>query len=1054
MNYAVSNRSYSVARPSRGDRRSSAGILPFIAELLAIVVSLSIGTLATAEENPFEITLTSTVQTLPYKVKDADFSTALNAIVTISESPAQLHIYDPDTLAAFDVNLPLNPTCISVSPDGLDAVVGHNAWVSVVDLSSRSLVKSIPVSANVVEVVHGGNGYAYAFSTDYYVRSINLATEVVSQRYLYRRPMNARLHPERDRIYGADTLVSPDDIMRVNIGAGPASSQFDSRYHGEYSMCGNVWISKDGLRLVTGCGNTFRTSSDASSDMLFGGKLSQETRITWAEHSSFDDTIMVLPAYTTAVPRIDNEIHFYSHNTLRYMGKATLPAFVSEPTVWPSRGRFLFVNAYGTKKYVVVQADAAAGLVNDFGVVTIDCTDAAVLLDRSSDTIDASAQSVQIGVTGVAACAWKVSSDSSWIRSVAGGIGDATLTLDIDANTSSERTGTVAVGNVSFTLTQAAASVPSEPAPANRVWSLPFRVIDAEYSKPLDAIIGLADSPNSLKIYRPASHSVVSVPLSSTAYAVSVGPDGMFAAVGHDHAISYVDLQNASVVKTLAVSSDVFDIVLGGNGYVYVFPRTDQWESIRCVNVATGVETNSGGYSIYAATTARLHPGGKWIYGADTTLSPSDIEKYDISNGTAKVLYDSPYHGDYPMCGKLWFSEDGNRIYTGCGNVFRATSEPATDMTYAGTFAGESRVRWASHSQAASAVAVLPDYYYSYGNPPRLDHELHYYAPDFLNYLGKFTLPLFYVEGVTGQARGRWHFFNSSGMQQYVVVQVDESSGILHDFGVASIDCSNAKVSMASTSASFGASGGSVNVNVTGTEGCVWKALASAGWISTFSAGAGDGILAITVSENRTAAPRSGTVKIGAETFSISQGSALPPSSISAAAASSTAVSVSWSAGPADQFEVWRYSASGGVRLGTTTTKTYMDTTVGPNAGYVYRVRALYADGSASSFVTDYAHTFAISDPSLVGSAIRAVHMTELRAIVNALRAAAGQPSTSFTDPSLVGVTAKRAHVLELHSAIDSLRSSLGLAPYGFAETQPMMVIFASTTEELRAALR
>ena len=72
-----------------------------------------------------------------------------------------------------------------------------------------------------------------------------------------------------------------------------------------------------------------------------------------------------------------------------------------------------------------------------------------------------------------------------------------------------------------------------------------------------------------------------------------------------------------------------------------------------CISLATGEETTSSGYSIYAGTVAKLHPGGKAMYGADNGISPSDIEKYDIQSGTASVLYDSPYHGDYAMCGDL-----------------------------------------------------------------------------------------------------------------------------------------------------------------------------------------------------------------------------------------------------------------------------------------------------------------------------------------------------------------------------------------------------------------
>ena len=75
-----------------------------------------------------------------------------------------------------------------------------------------------------------------------------------------------------------------------------------------------------------------------------------------------------------------------------------------------------------------------------------------------------------------------------------------------------------------------------------------------------------------------------------------------------------------------------------------------------------------------------LHPSGDYIYGADQGIFPSDIEKYDIRSGNLIYLYDSPYHGDYAMGGNLWISEDGLRIFTALGNVFRSSVNQDTDM--------------------------------------------------------------------------------------------------------------------------------------------------------------------------------------------------------------------------------------------------------------------------------------------------------------------------------------------------------------------------------------
>ncbi len=319
--------------------------------------------------------------------------------------------------------------------------------------------------------------------------------------------------------------------------------------------------------------------------------------------------------------------------------------------------------------------------------------------------------------------------------------------------------------------------------------NLSFRVIDAEYSKQLNKIIAVASQPsNQLHIYDPVADTDTKVNLNLVPTCVSVSPDGLYAAVGHNGWISYVNLSTRTLVKTVAVTADVFDIVLAGNGYVYAFPRIDQWETIRCINISTGTETQGTGNSIYAGTRAKLQPSGTSIYGATNGLSPANIEKYNISGGTASYLYGSPYWGDYAMCGDLWMSEDGLRIFTRCGNVFRSSpnrySSGTTpeDMTYNGALQNLSLVRHLSHSQIIGKVAAIPDNTYSNANA---DTEVWTFTYDYLTFQSSVTLPYFVLSNTSAfSGHGRYVFYNSDGTKSFVVLQADATSGMLYDFGV------------------------------------------------------------------------------------------------------------------------------------------------------------------------------------------------------------------------------------------------------------------------------
>ncbi|HEX2092980.1 MAG TPA: hypothetical protein VHG28_11280 [Longimicrobiaceae bacterium] len=316
--------------------------------------------------------------------------------------------------------------------------------------------------------------------------------------------------------------------------------------------------------------------------------------------------------------------------------------------------------------------------------------------------------------------------------------------------------------------------------------NLNHRVVDAEYNTSTDLLVTVSANPSQLHILDPDLGTTHSVSLAKTPSSVSIRPDGAYAAVGHDGLVSLVNLATRSVERTYAVTTDAIDIVLASNGYAYVFPRTDQWEEIHSLNLATGVETLSATASIYAGTLAKLHPSGEYIYGADNGISPSDFEKYDIRSGPARVMYDSPYHGDYAFSGDLWFSEDGARIFARSGNVFRASTVRAEDMTYAGRLTGAGILKSAADSRRAARIVVLG---LGSGFPSTPATDLKVFESQFLAYRGAVALPKFTVPGSSTQytAEGQFVFFNSEGTRVYVLVRAPSSSGLQQDWGLATI---------------------------------------------------------------------------------------------------------------------------------------------------------------------------------------------------------------------------------------------------------------------------
>jgi hypothetical protein len=314
-------------------------------------------------------------------------------------------------------------------------------------------------------------------------------------------------------------------------------------------------------------------------------------------------------------------------------------------------------------------------------------------------------------------------------------------------------------------------------------------VVDAEYSKDKDMLFFVSSTPSQFNTFNPATNSIESVSLTYTPTCLSISPDGETAVVGHDGHITVIDLNPLSVLKTTYASCQAFDIVLSANNWAYVFPEEDQWVKIKCIDIETGIETESDGYNIYENTRARLHPDGKYIYTAE-----DDLEKFDITEGTAVYMYDSPYHSDYPIYNNLWYSEDGIRIFTEGGSVFRTSEIQQNDMLYNGSIelGGPSyynQIVWLDHSSTSSNLFVLrTGEGYDDPNKPNV---LIFNATN-LVYKSELKLEDFlilnnYGGGSFYKPEPYFVFANSSEQEVYVIVKAI-GSGMLHEWGIQKIE--------------------------------------------------------------------------------------------------------------------------------------------------------------------------------------------------------------------------------------------------------------------------
>jgi uncharacterized repeat protein (TIGR01451 family) len=184
------------------------------------------------------------------------------------------------------------------------------------------------------------------------------------------------------------------------------------------------------------------------------------------------------------------------------------------------------------------------------------------------------------------------------------------------------------------------------------------------------------------------------------------------------------------------------------------------------------------------------------------------------------------------------------------------------------------------------------------------------------------------------------------------------------------------------------------------------------------------------------------------------------PTNLIATAISASQVMLTWDpVVNATGYQVLRSSGNAAFSIvGTPAANAFTDTSLTPNTAYLYRVRAVDSSAAGSASNLDLATTILFTDDPVVAglTKMKAVHVTELRLAVDAVRAAAGLPPASYTDPSLSGINVKAIHLMELRSAMDAARSTLGLSAAGYADPSLAggSVIKAAHIRDLRAGVK
>jgi len=666
--------------------------------------------------------LNSQIQPLDFSVIDAEYSSALDKIILVSGSPNQLHVYDPISHKDTTVSLNYPPDSVSVSPDGLFAAVGHDKKISYVDLNKLGIVKILDVSIPVFDLVLDGKGWIYASpKAQDDLRAIEISSNSES----------------KTRV----TSLNYNGILRLNPNG---QSMYWANSGNTFGNIGRIDISQ-GVPVI----NTnlpLQLNYQMCNNLWFS--KDGETIITACGNtfkaSTDPQNDILYSGRINGIKQIKSAFQISSKNMLVVIDTKSpmdvMNQAISDQLQVYDFGNYQKIGAIGFPKI-----EKNGNKYREFGQFLF------VNRDENQYFVIVKAE----GKSGL-------------LHDF--GIVNGTIDSLLNALEKPEKNTT-------------------QPHTFDGpITSLPNDLVDAEYSDSLDRIVFISDNPSQFHIFDPEKLEDVSIPLAFSPTSISISPDGKSAAIGHDAKISLVDIANRKITKTLEIPILVSDILITNNGWIYALNRSNQQGSVWSVESQSGVVSETKGIGFFDVSTIRLGSDGNSVFGATGSVSPGSFPMFDISQGVPKALkssYINVAESTSGTCGNLWISEDGLRIFSGCGHVFRITENNTQNMSFNGILDQVSRVSSIDQSNKVDRVIAIPTSLYP-GNPNEkaLDNSIRVYEYEDLVFNKSIFIPNVVVDGKNVPSHGKFVFFNSSGKKIYAIVLADSQSGYKNVFGL------------------------------------------------------------------------------------------------------------------------------------------------------------------------------------------------------------------------------------------------------------------------------
>ncbi|NVB77638.1 MAG: hypothetical protein HOV81_04525 [Kofleriaceae bacterium] len=292
--------------------------------------------------------------TFGYDIVDAEYSKILERWVTVSNSPATLHVFNPATGTEATVALAFAPTAVGISPDGLRAAVGHDGHLSVVDLQTLAVVNTYPLTIPIGDVVFGTDNRVHCLErvSSGWGRfdTVDLAsgTVAITNRTLTGR---ARLHPSGSVMYATDY---GSGLEKFDVTTTPVTFVRRSPSGG---ASGEMWFTDDGFTMVTSSRYVYYASANPTIDMTSRSMLAGRGSVwSMADAPSHGELAVVSYEYGFGNDPEASHLDLFDDQQFTARTVIPLPNLVAGSMSLVSAGRFVAYRTDGSTLYVIAKA--------------------------------------------------------------------------------------------------------------------------------------------------------------------------------------------------------------------------------------------------------------------------------------------------------------------------------------------------------------------------------------------------------------------------------------------------------------------------------------------------------------------------------------------------------------------------------------------------------------------------------------------------------------------------------------------------------------------------